>query len=291
MRWLRRRPPEGAQNGRRGARRAPVRRRPPSRLRRLSLLWGLPGVVLAGAVGGGWWLTSTGWTDRMLLEAEHRLIEGAELAKLTLRKIQVEGRHETPPEAILAALQVVDGDPILSADPAVIKRRLERLAWVKSATVERRLPDTLYLRLEEHEPMAIWQRDHRLVLIGRTGQEIQPPRPGDFQRYLVVVGDDAPANTPALLEMLAKAPDLAARVTAAVRVGGRRWDLQMNNGVHIRLPEDGAVAAWLKLARLQRQHGLLERDITAVDLRFPDRIIVPLTPEAAERYHAPKDST
>jgi cell division protein FtsQ len=293
MRWLRRKPPEQPKRrGGKGAQgRTPPRRKPPSRLRRQVLLWGGAAVMAGGTIGGGWWLTHSGWTDRMLVEAEHQLVEAAKGANLTLRKIQVEGRRETPPEAILAAVQVVDGDPILSADPQTIKRRLERLAWVKAASVERRLPDTLYLRIEEHQPMAIWQRSHKLVLISRSGKEIEPPRKGDFQHYLVVVGEDAPPNTAALLEMLGKAPELAARVTAGVRIGGRRWDLKMDNGVEIKLPEDGALNAWLKLARLQRQHGLLERDVTAIDLRAPDRIIVPLTPEAAQRYHAPKDST
>lgn len=255
------------------------------------MLWGSLAIALGGLAAGVAYLERSGWIDRALVEAEHRLIEAAGVANLTLRQIQVEGRHETPPEAILAAVQVVNGDPILAADPAVIKRRLERLAWIKSARVERRLPDTLYLRIVEREPMAIWQRSGRLVLISRGGEEIEPPRPQDHDRYLLVVGDDAPQHTAALLEMLAKAPELAARVVAGVRMGGRRWNLRMDNGVDVELPEEGALAAWLRLARLERQHGLLERDLLVINLKLPDRIIVQLTPEGAKRYHAPKDST
>jgi cell division protein FtsQ len=286
MRWLSRKP-----SARKGKGKGPaVRRRPRSRLHRLALLWGSAALLMGGLIAGGWWLTYTGWTDRMLVEAEHRLIEAARGANLTLRQIQVEGRRETSITAIRGAVQVAEGDPILSADPAIIKRRLERLAWVKTARVERRLPDTLYLYIEEHEPMAIWQREHKQVLISRTGKEIERPRREDFERYLVVVGDDAPVHTAELLEMLAKAPELDERVKAAVRVGGRRWDLHMDNGVEVRLPEEGTLPAWLKLARLQRQHKLLERAILHIDLRLPNPI-VELTPEAKEIYFAPKDST
>jgi cell division protein FtsQ len=273
------------------ARTPPPRRRPRSRLQRAAILWGSLLVVLAGVTSGGVWLVRSGWVERMLVEAEHRLFAAAASANLTLRSIQVEGRHETPPEAILAALQVVNGDPILSADPAEIKARLVRLTWVKSASVERRLPDTLYLRIEEHAPLAIWQHERRLMLISGGGEEIEPPRPHDFARYLLVVGEDAPAHAAALLDLLAKAPALAERVTAAVRVGGRRWNLRLDNRVDVKLPEEGALAAWLRLARLERQHGLLERDLLSIDLRLPDRLVVRLTPEAAEIYHAPKNST
>jgi cell division protein FtsQ len=303
MRWLSR-PPADARpkrqdakgrapgNSKGGAAKGvPARRRPRPRLQRAALLWGPVGILAVAIVAGGWWLTASGRTARLALEAEHQLIEAARSANLTLRKIQVEGRRETPTEAILAAVQVVNGDPILAAEPAVIKRRLERLAWVKSASVERRLPDTLYLRIEEQQPMAIWQRDRKLVLISRTAEEIEAPRPADFDRYLVVVGDDAPANTASLLEMLGKAPELVGRVTAAVRVGARRWNLRMDNGVEVNLPEENALAAWLKLARLQRQEGLLERDLIAIDLRLPDRLVMRLTPDAAKLYHAPKDNT
>src|SRR5690606_4700535 len=184
----------------------------------------------------------SGWVDRMLVEVEHRMIAAAESANLTLRSIQVEGRHETPPEAILAAIQVVNGDPILAADPQQIKARLSRLPWVKSARVERRLPGTLYLRTAEHEPLAIWQHERRLMLISASGEEIEAPRPHDFGRYLLVVGEDAPAHAAALLDMLARVPALAERVTAAVRVGGRRWNLRIDNRVDVKLPEDGALA-------------------------------------------------
>lgn len=74
--------------------------------------------------------------------------------------------------------------------------------------------------------------------------------------------------------MLAAAPELEKRVDAAVRVGGRRWNIRMDNGVYIWLPETGARDAWGSLVRLEREHGLLEQDLVAIDLRFPGRLIV-----------------
>jgi cell division septal protein FtsQ len=40
------------------------------------------------------------------------------------------------------------------------------------------------------------------------------------------------------------------------------------------LPETQATAAWRRLARLEREHGLLERKVEMIDLRLPDRLVV-----------------
>ncbi len=55
----------------------------------------------------------------------------------------------SPAKAILAALNVQAGDSLLGIDLQAARRRLEAIDWVSSATVERRLPDTLYVTLKE----------------------------------------------------------------------------------------------------------------------------------------------
>ena len=68
--------------------------------------------------------------------------------------------------------------------------------------------------------------------------------------------------------------DLKRRVNAAVRVGDRRWNIRMDNGVYVRLPENDALEAWRRFARLERKHKLLKQDLLSIDLRIPDQLIV-----------------
>ena len=84
----------------------------------------------------------------------------------------------------------------------------------------------------------------------------------------------------ALLKLLDSEPELKGRVSAAVRVGGRRWNLIFDGGIEVRLPEEDAEAAWAELARIQREHGVLERDLATIDLRLPDRLVVRTVPGA-----------
>ena len=50
--------------------------------------------------------------------------------------------------------------------------------------------------------------------------------------------------------------------------------------VSVRLPEANADTAWAELARIQREHGVLERDLATIDLRLPDRLVVRTLPDA-----------
>ena len=78
-------------------------------------------------------------------------------------------------------------------------------------------------------------------------------------------------------------------MVAAVRVGERRWNLQLNNGADVMLPEGHEVAALDRLVQLQQDHALLDRPLVAVDMRLPDRLVLrPHPPTDADRRNPKK---
>jgi cell division protein FtsQ len=199
-----------------------------------------------------------------------------------VRDIEVEGREMTAREDILHVLDAGRGTPILGISPLRVKQQLETLPWVRSAAVERRLPDTLYIRLDERKPLALWQRRGKLMLIDHDGVVVTTEHLDRYNNLLLVVGEGAPRYTEDLIKVLESKPDLMKRITAAVRVGERRWNLQLDNGINVELPEANIADAWSHLADIDRDHGLLARNIEKVDLRLADRVVVKLTPEAAK---------
>ncbi len=208
-------------------------------------------------------------------------------ARLGLRvaAIEIQGREKTPEAQVRAALGVARGDPILTYSLAEARTRLERINWVQSAALERRLPGTIVVRLIERRPFAVWQTEGRFVLIDRGGSVVTDSDVAAFAGQLpLVVGAGAPVAAAALIEALATQPALQARMTAAVRVGERRWNLRMDNGVDVMLPEGEERRALARLAELQASHALLDRPLQAVDLRLPDRLVVrPLTEPSARQ--------
>ena len=266
-------------SGRSGRAKLPVRVTRPRRRGLSAWLGHRMRIVLIGAlalvlVGGGAVLVRVSGGPLGLFAA---IGDGALSATgalgLKVREILVEGRNRVPAPTVMATLGLRRGAPILGVGVAALRTQLEAIPWVESAVVERRLPDTIYVRLTERQPLALWQHDGHFSVIDAKGVVVQDDV-GEFAHLPIVVGDDAPAHAEALLLLLATEPDLQKRVAAAIRVGGRRWNLKLDNGIDVRLPEDDAASAWSRLAELERDHQLLSRDVVAVDLRLPDRLIV-----------------
>lgn len=211
-------------------------------------------------------------------------------AGLTVQDVLVSGRAQADVQEVLAALSVRRGKSIFGFNPTEARDRLVALDWVRDARVERRWPNTIVVHLDEHQPMALWQNKGRLMLIDRRGEPITRAKLGRFAHLPLVIGDDAPVHAASLIEMLEAEPALFARVEAAVRVGGRRWNIRLRDEIDVNLPEDNPRAAWAKLANLVSEHRILERDVAVIDLRLPDRLVVRMTTEGSKRRRQGKDA-
>jgi len=246
----------------------------------------LPVAAVAGMAVWGW---TSGALPAAYARAEAGFIAASADAGLTVQEVFVQGRKEAAPDALLTAVGVTRGDPILAFDPHAAQQRLEAIPWVASATVERRLPDTIFVSIVERTPMAVWQVDRRLRLVDADGVVLTEENLTRWADLPMLVGENAPARGKDLLQLLASEPLIGEQVEAAVLVGGRRWDLRLKNGVDIRLPETEVGAALRQLAMVQQTNRVLEKDIVAVDLRMPDRLVVQTSAEAAAARRKPAD--
>lgn len=241
-------------------------------------LWGGLGLCLLGVIGGLSWLWQSGWFAMQTQRVVERGLQWSAEIGLEVDDVLVAGRNRTEQSEILGALGIGRGLPMLAFDPHTAKERLEALPWIAGAEVERRLPNLVFVRLSERLPMALWQLDGRFSVIDREGTVIPGAEAEPFHGLPLVVGAGAPAHAADLLALLTSEPSLQRHVIAATRIGERRWNVHLHGGIDVQLPEADAAAAWSQLARLDRQHGLLARDITLIDLRQPDRLIVRARP-------------
>jgi cell division protein FtsQ len=274
MRWLKRRSAKSTSVRVKTPARK-IRRRPaaPLWLHR-SVNIGLVLTVLIGGIGGPVWLWHSGWVDRTVVQINRAMMAQSVRLGLTVQDVSLEGRRFARRSHIVKALGVKRGDPILGFDLDSMRQRLVDLPWVREAHVERYLPDRIRVEIQEREPMALWQRKGKLVLVDNYGVVITNRKLNRFRKLIIVVGNDAPRHAPTLFAMLAAEPALAKRVTAAVRVGARRWNIKLKRGIRIQLPESDPHRAWRRLAELNAKHRLLARDIKSIDMRLPDRLIV-----------------
>ena len=197
---------------------------------------------------------------------------------LQVKDVQVVGMHHAAPDLVREALGVRRGDPILGFDPHWAREQLEQIAWVEHAHVERLLPGTIRVRLEERQPFAIWQRDGKFSVIDREGKVVATENVGAFGRLPLIVGAGADRAAAPMVDALRGAAEVQERVHALVRVSERRWNLRLRNGTDVLLPEGQEVAAINRLAELQAKQGLMDRPLLIIDLRLPDKLVLRLPP-------------
>ena len=239
------------------------------------LAWGLlAGVGFSGAV----WLWHSGWVAREITAAGDGLLAMTARAGLKIEDVLVEGRARSRRSEIMETLGIKRDAPILAFDPHAAKRRLEALPWVGNATVERRLPHIIYVHLVEREPLALWQHEGRLAVIDRSGQVILGVPTETHARLPLVVGKDAAAHAPRCspCSRANRNSIPASPLWFGCAIGAGTCACRAASTCAC--PKAIPAGAWAQLARIQREHGVLGRDVVTIDMRMPDRLIVRTAP-------------
>ena len=207
-------------------------------------------------------------------------------AGFAIEDVRVSGNQHTSEIDILQLLGLDGTTSLLALDIVEARNLLSKLPWVESAEVRKVYPRTIEVVLKERQAYGIWQHGTELSLIEKNGSVITPLRDNKFAALPLFVGRDAEQAAFAVDEEFQHWPAVASRIKAYVRVSSRRWDVHLDTGVIVKLPEEGLTDALDRLAQLEADQQILERDIAAVDLRLPDRVSVRLTPEALARREA-----
>jgi cell division protein FtsQ len=246
----------------------------------------------------GWLAHLPGWTGSaaalgfltltigygIVIGGHGRMVSDALLsaAGFGIEAVKLSGQREINEFQILEALEIHEGTSLALFDAAGARERLSRMAWVKNASVMKLYPSTLQISIEERVPYALWQRGDMVSIVNEQGDVITDEVDGRYANLLLVVNHGAQRRAVEINKALESVPELRPRVRAAFLISDRRWDLQLENGISIRLPEDNVEAALADLVSMDEESGLLSRDIVAIDMRLADRVTVRLSDEAAE---------
>ncbi|GAC1040635.1 cell division protein FtsQ/DivIB [Rhizobium sp. No.120] len=211
-------------------------------------------------------------------------------AGFAIEDVKVSGNDETSEIEILQLLGLDGTTSLVALNADAARQKIANLPWVQDVEVRKVYPKAVEVKLKERKAYAIWQHGSELSLIEKDGSVIAPLRDNKFAKLPLFVGRDAETAAASIDDQFAKWPEIRSHVKAFVRVAGRRWDLYLDNGVIIKLPEDNIDDALARLTKLDKSQNLLQRDIAAVDLRIDDRTAIELTPDAAVRRQAAVDA-
>lgn len=204
-------------------------------------------------------------------------------AGFAVEEVRIAGNSETSEIDVFERIGLDGWTSLIGLDAAEARGAVLSLPWVAQASVRKAYPAALDIEIVEKQAFAIWQHGSVLTLVERNGEPIAPFSGTRHLNLPLVVGMGAAESAAEFVDFLAaEHPRLAARVKGFIRVSQRRWDLRLDSGVTVRLPEHGVREALQELARLESGHGVLSRDVVTIDLRLSDRVALRLSPEAAQ---------
>ena len=236
-----------------------------------------------GAIAGGHVADIVDWLKGVRDEAANAV--GFRIAEISLT-----GPKDVSREEVLTIAGVTGRASLLFLDADAARARLMANPWIADAAVFKLYPDRLQISITERQPFALWQEEGRVSVIASDGTVLEPFVADRYRDLPLVVGRGAERQAKNFLAIVARYPDIRTMLRASILVAQRRWNLQLDNGIDVRLPEGDVEEAFQRLIALDHEKKLLSRDIVAVDLRLPDRVIVRLSDAAAlAREDALKD--
>ena len=204
-----------------------------------------------------------------------------------VRAIDVQGVRPPMARRVEAALRPLEGKSLLKVRGDQVARLATALPSIASVTYDRAFPNTLRVRVEAEQPVAVvrrgieaWLVSRRGRLIKRIAQETHRALPRIWLRQSVAMsigGTLAPgggADEVAMLDALHGAR-LASRVGTVHDASGQ-WIYVLRGGLEVRVGTRSQVALKLAIAR-----RILDQTsaLTYLDVSAPDRPVVGQEPQ------------
>jgi cell division protein FtsQ len=238
---------------------SPMARRPVAHLTGLLIAMSFIAALFVGGYVSGAFKTVGRGIDSLVADAG-----------FGISAIRLSGNVHTQPSSVITALGFEPGQSIFGADIQSARGRLLALDWVADVQVRRQYPDSIAVAIVEKLPFALWQSADGLYVVERSGRVITKTQASAFPGLPMFIGDGAPALGAELVDAVAQHRAVVARVKAMQRVSERRWNLLLDDGVVVKLPETGWAKQLDELEHLIVDKGVLERDIKEIDLRSSD---------------------
>ncbi len=237
-----------------------------------SVLFGLALLAALIVAAAAWMGGSLNLVERRLANTMDRSARGLGLA---VEQVAIVGVDGDLARVVRESVMVEEGENMFRADPHLIRKRIESTRRVVNVRVHRLWPNQIIIIADPAEPIALLQEGADWSVIDELGQPILGQAPETHPDLLKVKGAGAGDAAPALARALIEAPNLAARVGWAERIGSRRWDLVFDTGLIARLPTGEDVD--LQIQRLTALHGgrhVADLPADVLDLRVSGRVFL-----------------
>jgi len=233
---------------------------------RTALRAGLPSAAILAV--GAWFLTDEAWVDGLRLRVSEARASIEERPEFRVNLMRIEDVSAEVAEDIREVTSLDFPVSSFDLDLEELRARIEELDAVAQSRLRIRKGGILEVNVVERVPAIVWRSREALELLDENGHRVAALGSRLDRRDLpLIAGDAADKAVPEALALMAAGVPIRARIRGFLRVGERRWDLILDNGQRIMLPEEGAVAALERVLFLEEIGDMLRRDVTVIDMR------------------------
>lgn len=218
----------------------------------------------------GWWILVVVLLTAIVLTTPRW---GRDLAYFRVQRVEVRGTRYAPPSALAAQL-AIDTTHSIWRSLDSLEHRVMAHPQVRSARISRRLPATLIVEVEEHDPIALAPAPRELRAFDATGRTL-PLDPSLVPVDLPLVARPDSALLRFLGDLKAEEPSVYARVSEARMVGRDEVLLHLLD-VPVRVMLDVSMERFLELSSVQADLERRRLRPVELDLRFKDQVIARL---------------
>ena len=170
---------------------------------------------------------------------------------------------------------------ILFLNKSILEDQVSQIDWVKSVQITSNLSNELIVKIVEHKPKAFYKTVLDYKIIDKNAKQIMALYDiGNFDKILPqLVGEGALINASEIIEILSYDTNFYKEIKVFERVGQRRWNLVLFNGITIMLPEDDIKENWQYFLNFQQEFQVLNSEIKSIDLRTKDRLFIEFNKE------------
>ncbi len=166
-----------------------------------------------------------------------------------------------------------------------VQEMVEGLPAVAKASLRIRQGGVLLAKVTERDPVAVWRNFDGLGVVDAEGVVVDELVSRAARPELpLIVGQGADQAVPEALDILRAAAPLQARLRGLVRMGERRWDVVLDRGQRILLPEANPVRALERVIVLDEVQEALARDVVAIDMRLAERPTLRMSENAIQEW-------
>jgi cell division protein FtsQ len=140
--------------------------------------------------------------------------------------------------------------------------------WIEKIKIARTLPDNIKIDIVEYIPFAIVNDGGTQKLINEMGHHINIKNQDMkiFNELLKIDGRDALPHIQSLFNLLTSNNFLFQKIKIISRIGKRRWDFELDNGILVKMPESNIISAWFNLEKILNVNGV-NSTLKTIDLR------------------------